>query len=432
MNYCFDCIRVTSGVDRITNNGDIIWEKHSDTPKNYMDDLESLAFVEDREKLIVNRARDAQLFIKSQSKIRRDLNRRNKMRNRARDYQVKDGFYLSFGYDSKAFDEYFGEVNEKNEPHGNGVKVYSDGSVYYGEWMNGMRHTHGRGTWLRPDGSQYEGSWQEDQKHGNGMQTYPDGGTYVGEFAKGYEHGHGIKKYIDKSIFEGRFRFGRRDGPGVLQHVDGTIERRVFKEKDVFHEKPIPDVIEMETDSPDRVVFEPDSLLKLCSDKIATYMATEKKIFTPENVYQRLTNYMKVPIVEKYLSNIVPETSIMETFVEYTSRIAFKPVESVVYRGLKLTYEHMEIVLFLIAANSNLKHLEFSVCKLDNASINLVCAKLLANTWKQLESLDLSFNTFTITGVQNLGAGLENSPSVRKVKLSCCKINAAGGLVLAR
>ena len=123
-----------------------------------------------------------------------------------------EGTYKSWGYAYDMFDEYYGDVNNKNEPHGLGVKWYADGSVYSGEWESGFRHTTGVGIWMRPDGSQYEGSWINDLKHGMGKQIFPDGSIYTGEFAKGLEHGAGKRTHTDGSKYEGKFRYGKKDG----------------------------------------------------------------------------------------------------------------------------------------------------------------------------------------------------------------------------
>ncbi len=61
-------------------------------------------------------------------------------------------------------------------------KVYTDGSKYVGNLVDGLRH--GQGTLLF-DGSKYVGEWKDGKKHGQGAFTWVDGSRYVGEFEKG-------------------------------------------------------------------------------------------------------------------------------------------------------------------------------------------------------------------------------------------------------
>ncbi len=54
---------------------------------------------------------------------------------------------------------------------------YVDGSVYQGEFKDGMRH--GKGKLTKMDGEVYEGDWVDGKKHGKGVLT---SGTFVNEF----------------------------------------------------------------------------------------------------------------------------------------------------------------------------------------------------------------------------------------------------------
>ena len=89
------------------------------------------------------------------------------IKSQAADYGIFQGSLVSWGFGA-AFDEYFGALDEQGRPSGTGVQFYSDGSVYCGEWFEGLRHTAGKGVWTRPDDSQYEGMWVQGLKHGKG------------------------------------------------------------------------------------------------------------------------------------------------------------------------------------------------------------------------------------------------------------------------
>ena len=91
-------------------------------------------------------------------KYRRDLLRAPECRILAKQYNINKGHYLSWGLDSE-YDEYFGEINEKRQPHGHGIKFFSDGSIYIGDYQNGYEHTSAVGTLQSISGAQYEGNW---------------------------------------------------------------------------------------------------------------------------------------------------------------------------------------------------------------------------------------------------------------------------------
>ena len=48
---------------------------------------------------------------------------------------------MSWGFEN-VFDEYFGDINDRGEPHGIGLKVFSDGTIYSGGFKNGLFDTN--------------------------------------------------------------------------------------------------------------------------------------------------------------------------------------------------------------------------------------------------------------------------------------------------
>jgi hypothetical protein len=131
-----------------------------------------------RHEYLVKRARESQFGILKAMKNRRNIYRRHHMWVVQHTYGILSGGNISWGFDNNAFDEYCGGLDANHEPHGLGIKFYSDGTTYLGNWHKGERHCNDGGKWTRPDGAEYEGSWVHDQKHGNGVQRYPNGVTY--------------------------------------------------------------------------------------------------------------------------------------------------------------------------------------------------------------------------------------------------------------
>jgi hypothetical protein len=58
-------------------------------------------------------------------------------------------------------------------PDGDHRFTYYDGTVFYGQMVNGK--PHGRGTVEFPDGKTYAGHFEDHRPHGIGLMTYPDG-----------------------------------------------------------------------------------------------------------------------------------------------------------------------------------------------------------------------------------------------------------------
>eukprot|EP00929_Paragymnodinium_shiwhaense_P087071 TRINITY_DN47379_c0_g1_i1.p1 TRINITY_DN47379_c0_g1~~TRINITY_DN47379_c0_g1_i1.p1 ORF type:complete len:964 (-),score=175.22 TRINITY_DN47379_c0_g1_i1:218-3109(-) len=150
-------------------------------------------------------------------------------------------------------------------------KVFSNGNVYVGEWLEGGAFMHGRGLYTWQDGSSYEGQfvynrlsgrgvktwpeegrkysgdWKEDMMWGEGQLVCPEGESYYGQFRKGSFHGRGTRvwgngdKYVgdfsngeqegsgvfhcpsDGWIFEGSWLHGRMYGEGKISWPDGTV-----------------------------------------------------------------------------------------------------------------------------------------------------------------------------------------------------------------
>ncbi len=81
-----------------------------------------------------------------------------------------------------------------------------------------------------PDGSQYEGDLNDnDQPHGNGTLTYPDGhicnyDTYTGRFRKGVPHGYGRITQTNGDTFQGMMENGMPDeGTFTAADQDPTL-----------------------------------------------------------------------------------------------------------------------------------------------------------------------------------------------------------------
>ena len=87
---------------------------------------------------------------------------------------------------------YDGEfVNDKRE--GEGTYLFAEdeeeGGVYVGSWKGG--YAHGQGRRIFADGTMYEGEWRNGSMNGRGVQFLPSGLTYEGQFRASLKHGSG-------------------------------------------------------------------------------------------------------------------------------------------------------------------------------------------------------------------------------------------------
>jgi hypothetical protein len=419
------------GLRSLKGKGDIVWENHLDTPMCAYTNLIKSCTLPEREDMITTRAREASIEVKKHAKHYRNLDRMRRMKIMALQQDIYEGKFVSWGF-GKEFDEYFGTVDRLDRPDGRGMKVYSDGSVYIGEWMNGMRHClEGKAVWTRPDGTQYEGTWMKDMKHGTGKLQYPDGSLYQGEFAQGYEHGHGVKTYTNGERFEGRFRFGKRDGPGTLHKGNGQQEKGIFKDPEAFHEAPLFLVVEDEMQTGTGLIFNPDSLLMLSVKAVAKLMQTNRGAFPNTRVHDSLQHFLKPYLAREFLSTLTPKGS--KEFIDLAPKFAFQQVEEISLKYVKFLHHDMNSFLYFTTMNHRLTKLELVNNRLDPSSIDMINKQIVHKIWPDLKELNLSFNKIDGIGITHLMEALaEGTGKIEILKLSGCNITSVGAQAIGK
>lgn len=136
MNYCDDClVTTTPGVTKIAGNGDAIWAANLDTPMHAYIDLIECLNIPNREQVHLERSKEARLEVNLLAKQRRNEERARSVRQYAIQHGIGKGEHLSWGF-GELFDEYYGEINDKGQPHGMGLKIYADKSTYIGACMS--------------------------------------------------------------------------------------------------------------------------------------------------------------------------------------------------------------------------------------------------------------------------------------------------------
>lgn len=69
--------------------------------------------------------------------------------------------------------------------HGKGLLIYSDTSMYDGEFVHGNITGHGIFVW--PEGKRYEGQWVDSKMQGTGTMKWANGNKYTGEWVSQQE-----------------------------------------------------------------------------------------------------------------------------------------------------------------------------------------------------------------------------------------------------
>ncbi|KAF4711357.1 hypothetical protein FOZ63_028272, partial [Perkinsus olseni] len=107
---------------------------------------------------------------------------------------------------------------------GSSLDIYSDGSKYIGDIVDGQRE--GEGRWEYP-GGYYQGMWLKNEPHGEGVQTWADGRIYVGTFKEGKFHGAGRMEWHvaghrgGPMVYHGQYVEDRKEGYGTFEWPDG-------------------------------------------------------------------------------------------------------------------------------------------------------------------------------------------------------------------
>lgn len=123
--------------------------------------------------------------------------------------------------ESKDAGEYTGERNDKNEMHGKGKMIYTNGDIYEGEWKNGKRN--GEGTMTYQNKTSYVGRWANDQINGYGTFKYFNGDVYEGTFVNGIKSGDGNMTYENGIVYKGKWKNDLRHGRGKQTFPNGDV-----------------------------------------------------------------------------------------------------------------------------------------------------------------------------------------------------------------
>ena len=74
--------------------------------------------------------------------------------------------------------------------HNIGIRIYLNGNIYEGQFINGK--IDGTGKMVYANGDKYVGEWKDGFFSGQGLMTYVTGDSYEGQFRQGLFYNEGI------------------------------------------------------------------------------------------------------------------------------------------------------------------------------------------------------------------------------------------------
>ena len=115
---------------------------------------------------------------------------------------------------------YAGFRNEAGEKWGFGIKLWSDGGLYVGNWRGNK--ANGKGWFFLAEGDVYKGDWIDDKMNGQGTYLHVSGSKYVGHWYNDLKSGYGEERWGDDSSYEGVYLDGKKHGKGCYKWPDGS------------------------------------------------------------------------------------------------------------------------------------------------------------------------------------------------------------------
>ena len=115
-----------------------------------------------------------------------------------------------------------GTFEANNFALGTTLRRYQDGRIYMGSVVNDR--PHGQGVTVETDGSIFSGNWTDGKRDGFGFAALPNLDFFVGEFAgQSLKRGKALVTYENGDKFYGEIEDGQRIGCGAYLWENGTV-----------------------------------------------------------------------------------------------------------------------------------------------------------------------------------------------------------------
>ncbi|MCB9296939.1 MAG: caspase family protein [Lewinellaceae bacterium] len=171
-----------------------------------------------------------------------------------------------------------------NKRHGSGVMSFDDGEVIAGEWQGGQYLTDWSKYAFAGDTASLRNCNLVFCGDGPGKYAYSDGSLYVGEFFNGMPQGNGTVYYASGNRYEGGWKQHTPHGRGVMYYANGRVVGAIWD-----FGKPLKKLYvqgEAEGDAP--VPVDRDEQVKIWAVVVgaATYSHMPPLRYTDDDAYQ--------------------------------------------------------------------------------------------------------------------------------------------------
>ena len=113
-----------------------------------------------------------------------------------------------------------GTLDKDGNRQGEFIVKFESGNIYEGNF-NGDKHGYGKFTWVI--GSVYEGNYKNGVQHGYGKYTWASGMTRNSK--NNVQHGYGKFTWADGGVYEGNWENGAQHGYGKHTWASGDLRR---------------------------------------------------------------------------------------------------------------------------------------------------------------------------------------------------------------
>lgn len=158
-------------------------------------------------------------------------------------------------------------------------------------------------------------------------------------------------------------------------------------------------------------------------------MNRQRYIVPSKKITNKLCQHLKPIVAKSFFKASLSSSS--ELFINQASLIAFKKLDKVDMKCIKMAGPDTDTFVYFQAANNNVKEISLVSNKLHADSIDTFSKQLQTKSWSILESIDLSFNSFDMKSLSNLIVGISHTQSLLTLKLSGCSIKPNGAFAIA-
>lgn len=103
-----------------------------------------------------------------------------------------------------------------------------NGDIYVGNFAGLVPHGFGKYMWT--DGTLYCGEWDANKMTGKGLIQWPSGASYDGDVCGGFIDGTGTFKGVDGSVYKGSWRMNKKHGMGTMFYANSDTYEGFWNE----------------------------------------------------------------------------------------------------------------------------------------------------------------------------------------------------------